>query len=164
MLILSEDVYCAVGRVVVGTAYLDDMLAGVVVRLLDSRRGLFVVAGQPYSYLSQAARVLGVEVLEPELRSELFELLNEAQGLHEKRDLVVHGIWLPHADEVHKLFEDETSISRHMTFRRRRWKSGMRGEVVSLESITELAADIEDLAKRLGYFLANRLPRQSARS
>ncbi|MGC1213132.1 MAG: hypothetical protein WA890_17925 [Micromonospora sp.] len=164
MYTLSEETYCAVGRVVVGTAYLDDMLAGVVNRLLDSRNGHLLVAGQPYSYLSQAARSLGSEVLEPELRSELFCLLDEARELHETRDLVVHGIWLPHKDEVYKLLDDEVLIDRHMALRSRRWKTGLRGQVVTLESITKLATDIEDLADRVGFFLANRLPRPTAKS
>lgn len=34
---LSDDVFCALGRVVVGAAYFDDLLAGVVIRLLNSQ-------------------------------------------------------------------------------------------------------------------------------
>lgn len=113
-----------------------------------------MIAGQPYSYLDQAARALGIKALDPDTNNELVHILGDAKPLHEKRDLVVHGIWLPHPDEVHKLWADKPSISRHWTLRKRRWKTDMRGEVISLEEIASLAADIEDLVEWLRDFLS----------
>jgi len=153
MLNLSEDVYCALGRVVVGAAYFDDLLAGVVIRLLDSDNAGIVIAGQSYSYLDQAARALGKKTLSVDLNDELVSLLDDVKPLHIKRDLVVHGIWLPHPDEVHKIWDDEPSISQHLTLRKRRWKTDLHGEFISLNEIMNLAAELEIMADRVKELL-----------
>ncbi|RSM50535.1 hypothetical protein DMB66_43180 [Actinoplanes sp. ATCC 53533] len=90
-----------------------------------------------------------------DLNNELVGLLDDVKPLHEKRDLVVHGIWLPHPDEIHKIWDEEPSISRHLTMRKRRWKTDLHGEFISLEEIMDLAAELEELVERIKNLLTS---------
>lgn len=150
---LSNDFYCAIGRITVGSAQLDQILSGIVSRLLDSKRAEIVIAGQPFSYLDQAARALGA-LLEPGLTSTLNELLVEARELHQERDLVVHGVWLPHKEDILRYIDDvDFEATRHIAARPRRWKDQLHGRIVTLDEIRQLASDIEGLSAKLQKFL-----------
>lgn len=143
----------AIGRVVVNCAELDGTLSNLLADLIRSDEARILSAGQAFDWLATAIWRVFEEHWDGD-GDALKELLNKARELHKKRDLIVHGEWLP--GDFEAAFADEPT-TRLMALRRRRWNDGLSGELTDDVKMNQLADQIATLNGEFRQWRENNL-------
>ncbi|NTW38575.1 MAG: hypothetical protein HGA44_01610 [Cellulomonadaceae bacterium] len=148
-----------IGRVVVWSAEVDLVLAGVLDDLVGARRAKLLTAGQNFTWLVQAIKKVVNEAWDQPDRT-LDGLLEDASRLHESRDLVVHGVWLP--KDIHAYLADEDPTEYHAV-RPRRWKETLIGKTLTDDELRALADELMQLSVTLRKWRDDYLPYNESR-
>jgi hypothetical protein len=148
----------AIGRVVVWSADVDSRLAGILNDLVGSDRARLLTTGQPFSYLDQAIRAVVKHHWEDGQGDQLFGFLERAKELHSERDLIVHGLWLPKDVQSYLDYVSDVDPTEYYTVRPRRWRNHYHGQILTDDTINELADKLQNLSAVLRKWRDDYLP------